>query len=98
MWTKLYEKHRLLLQKNKFVDECIKEQENCKISIPDLYTFFKDWFKESLPNHSVPIKNEVREYFERMWGETGADNRWKGYRFVTTEENIQNGEVFIHQI
>ena len=89
--TNIYKKRNDIYRQ--FVDECIKEQENCKISIPDLYTFFKDWFKESLPNHSVPIKNEVREYFERMWGETGADNRWKGYRFVTTEENIQNGDM-----
>ena len=38
-------------------------------------------------------QNEVKEYFERMWGEVGVDKRWSGYRFMTVQENIDNGNM-----
>lgn len=89
--TNIYQKRNDIYRQ--FVDECIKEQEGARISLVDLYTFFKDWFKDSLPHHSIPIKNEVKEYFERMWGEAEVGMKWYGYRFITTEEEIANGNA-----
>ena len=28
----------------------------------ELYSQFKEWFRDSMPNHQLPIKNEVKEF------------------------------------
>ena len=51
-----------------FIEECIIECEKSTISLTELYSQFKEWFRDSLPNYTFPIKNEVKEYFIRLWG------------------------------
>ena len=48
-----------------FIEECIIECDNT-LSLVELYSYFKDWFKEGWPNMQLPIKNNVKEYFEKF--------------------------------
>ena len=77
-----------------FIEECINDDENSIISITEIYAQFKEWFREGWSGMGVPIKNEVKEYFERLWGETPG-SRWKGYRIRTLDDEISAGDVLV---
>ncbi len=77
-----------------FIEECIMESDDV-ISLQELYSYFKDWFKEGWPNMSLPIKNQVKEYFEKLWGDPDKGCRWKGYKIRNLEEDIANGEAVV---
>jgi P4 family phage/plasmid primase-like protien len=78
-----------------FVEECIAEDRDKTISLVELYSHFKDWFKDSLPNHTLPIKNEVEEYFSRLWDDPDRGKKWKGYRIRTQQDDIEDGAIVI---
>ena len=102
---KLYEPEKVLLatksyqKKNdiyrQYVEEHIKDDSNGKISLTEMYKDFKDWHKESLPGHSLQTKNEVKDHFEKIWGEAGKGIKWKGYRLKTLEDEIEDGDVML---
>jgi P4 family phage/plasmid primase-like protien len=77
-----------------FIEESIIEDPNKSMSLAELYNLFKDWFKESLPGHTVPVKNEIEEYFVKIWG-TPEGKKWKGYRQKTLKDDIENGEAIV---
>jgi P4 family phage/plasmid primase-like protien len=78
-----------------FIEECITEDKHKKLSLIELYSQFKEWFRDSLPNHSLPIKNEIEEYFCKIWGEPIKGKQWSGYRIRTIQDDIEDGEVVI---
>ena len=78
-----------------FIEECIAEDNSGSLSITEMYSHFKDWFKEGWPNMSLPIKNEVKEYFERLWGDSERGVKWNGYRIRTLQDDLESGEVVI---
>jgi P4 family phage/plasmid primase-like protien len=78
-----------------FIEECIAEDSSSCLSITEMYSHFKDWFKEGWPNMSLPIKNEVKEYFERLWGDSERGIKWNGYRIRTLQDDLDSGEVVI---
>jgi P4 family phage/plasmid primase-like protien len=77
-----------------FIEEQVVEDEKGKLSIAEIYSIFKDWYKESMPGHVVPNKNEVKEYFIKAWGEP-EKAKWKGYRIKTINDEIDAGEAFV---
>lgn len=70
-----------------FVEEIIVEDDTKAINLVELYNYFKDWFRDGFPNHSLPIKSEVEEYFERLWGSPSRGKKWKGYRVKTAKDD-----------
>jgi phage/plasmid-associated DNA primase len=77
-----------------FVDECIMNAPNSYLSLIEIYQQFKDWFKEGFPGQSLPVKNQVKEYFTKLWGE--PDNlKWKGYKIKTIDDEIQTGVALV---
>ena len=62
----------------------------------ELYSQFKEWFKDSLPNHSVPIKNDIKEYFMKLWGMPEKGYKWKGYRIRTLQDDLINEDSIIN--
>lgn len=78
-----------------YVDERIQEVSNSWISIDEVYSEFKEWFRESMPNSSIPSKIEVKDYFLKLWGEFDKSVKWKGYRVRTIEDDIEEGEALI---
>ena len=78
-----------------FVEESIMESHDSLLSITEVYTQFKEWFRDSLPGQSVPIKNDVKEYFSRLWGYAEKGWKWRGYRIRTLQDDLESGEAFI---
>ena len=93
MATAVYRKENDIYRQ--FIEECIAEDDDKLLSLTELYTHFKDWFRDSLPNHNLPIKNEVEEYFVRIWDEPNKSKKWKGYRIRTLQDDIDNGDAII---
>ena len=93
MATALYRKQNDIYRQ--FVDECVSTDKKSVLSLTELYTQFKDWFKDSLPHNSIPIKNEVKEYFIRLWGDPEPGFKWNGYRIVTMADNIASGDIVV---
>jgi len=78
-----------------FIEESIIEDKNSCLTITEMYAQFKEWFKEGWPNMSLPIKNEVKEYFDRLWGDADRGVKWTGYRIRTLQDDVDSGEVII---
>ena len=77
-----------------FVDEMIAPSPQSYINLRDLYDLFKVWFKEGLPGQQLPVKNEVKEHFIKLWGEP-INNRWKGYKVKDLNEEVDEGTAVI---
>ena len=84
-----FEEEKLEMEDEKTVP--IKQQNI--ISLTEIYNCFKDWFRDGLPNHSVPSKNDVKEYFTTHWSESKQlpGNRWRGYKIRNEFYNNNNG-------
>ena len=78
-----------------FIEESITEDVNAYLTLAELYTQFRDWFKDSLPGQLLPIKNEVEEYFIRLWDEPEKGKKWKGYRIRTLQDDIDSGDAIV---
>jgi P4 family phage/plasmid primase-like protien len=78
-----------------FVDENIIEDAEKTLSLSEIYEMFKEWFRCSLPGHSLPVKNELEEYFTKLWGSPKLGKKWKGYRRRTIKDDIDDGSVVI---
>jgi phage/plasmid-associated DNA primase len=75
-----------------FIEEFIAEDAGASITLTEVYSLFKDWFRESLPGHTVPVKNEVEDYLSRAWG-TPTNKKWKGYRQRTINDDVASGNA-----
>ena len=93
MATALYRKQNDIYRQ--FVEECILDHSKSCISLLELYTHFKDWFRDSLPHHTVPIKNEVKEYFLKLWGDSDPGCTWTGYRIRSLADDIAAGDAVV---
>lgn len=63
-----------------FTDEFIIVNEKSQVSLPEIYSIFKDWYKESVPNPGgMPSKTEFKEYFIKLWGNVVDKIYWKGF-------------------
>ena len=69
-----------------FVDEFIVHEDRSILTMVELYNNFKEWHKDSLPHYTLPIKNEVKEYFIKLWGEP-TRNRWIGYKIKLLDDD-----------
>lgn len=91
--TAIYRKHNDIYRQ--FVEEKLVKSNDSFITLAEIYIYFKEWFKEGCPNMTIPIKNEVKEYFEKLWGNVLRGNKWKGYRARTIQDDIDNGNIVI---
>ena len=74
--TLMYQKQNDIFRQ--FISEILEENEASIISIGVIYTEFKDWFKEGFSNMPLPNKNDVKDYFEKIWGDSKS-GKWKGW-------------------
>jgi P4 family phage/plasmid primase-like protien len=89
--TEIYRKQNDIYRQ--FIEESITEDPIKYMSLTELYNLFKEWFKDSLPGHSLPNKNEIEEYFCKLWGTTEAGKKWKGYRQRTLQDDLADGNA-----
>lgn len=63
-----------------FSEEFIENKENKSVQLIEMYSTFKDWFRESFPNSPLPSKIEMKEYFSKRWGDpVGVHQVWTGH-------------------
>lgn len=92
--TALYKKQNDTYRQ--FMEENIMAaSETSTISLSELYAQFKEWFREGFPGQTVPVKNEVRQYFAHLWGEPTHAFKWTGYKIRTMEDQIEAGNVIV---
>lgn len=91
--TEIYRKQNDIYRQ--YLEECLIEDTKSKISLLEMYSTFKDWFREGFSNMSLPIKNELKEYFEKLWGEPAPGIVWKGYKLRTLQDDLDEGNAFI---
>lgn len=91
--TEMYKKQNDIYRQ--FIEECICKDPTKSLSIVELYSQFKDWFRDSLPHHSIPVKNDIAEYFSKIWGEPQKGKKWKGWKVRTLEDQIQDGTAIV---
>lgn len=77
-----------------FIEECIVEtnSDKDKLSLIELYGRFKEWYRESMPNHEMPSKSDVKEYFYKVWSDPNAGIKWPGYRLRTFKDDNDGEE------
>lgn len=78
-----------------FLEENIIEDKKASITLTEMFATFKEWFRESMPNHTLPIKKEVEDYFTKLWDEPEKGKRWVGYRVRTLADDVEDGSVVI---
>jgi phage/plasmid-associated DNA primase len=91
--TAIYRKQNDIYRQ--FVDERILDGVSTYMTLTEMYAEFKDWFKESFPHMSLPIKNEVKEYFENLWGPCERGIRWHGFRIRNLQDDVESGDAVI---
>lgn len=71
-----------------FIDEFILVDKESVIDLTTLYGTFKDWFRDSMPNQGgIPTKQELKEYFIKLWGTPEDNIYWTGYNIRDMYKN-----------
>jgi phage/plasmid-associated DNA primase len=89
--TDMYRKQNDIYRQ--FIEECIVEIKDASITLSELNSFFKEWFKDIFTHQTPPNKNDVKEYFIKLWDEPEKGMRWKGYRLRTLQDDINAGKA-----
>ena len=79
----------------KYIDECIIEDKKSFITSTELHNDFKLWYRDSNPGSVIPTRNEVEQYFTKIWGAMLPGLKWKGYRKKTLDDELKNGDAII---
>lgn len=74
-----------------YIAECIMEKPDTYVTVNGLYEHFKVWFKESVPNATVPSKSDVTTSISKIW-QAPVKNKWKNKTFKLNEEDESNSE------
>jgi phage/plasmid-associated DNA primase len=73
-----------------FIDENIIESDDSKITISEVYGFFKDWYKEGYPGSKIPSRTSLKEDLEKRWGT--YKKCWKGFAISTGNDEEEEEE------
>ena len=79
----------------KYIDENIVEDKKSYITSTELHNDFKLWFRDSNPGAVVPNRNEIEQYFVKIWGNMLSGLKWKGYRKKTLDDELESGDAII---
>ena len=90
-YTEDYQKQNDIYRQ--FIDENITIDNTKVMHLTELYSQFKEWYKESNPHGILPIKNEVEEQFSKRWGDPSKGKKWNGYRIKTISDQIDDGDA-----
>ena len=91
--TSLYKKQNDFYRQ--YMEECIIEDNMYSLSLLEIYESFKTWYKGEGYMNAIPVKNEVKEYFTTLWGDSSVGTKWKGYRIRTLKDSVDDGEAII---
>jgi P4 family phage/plasmid primase-like protien len=69
-----------------FIDSYVEEKAGGKIRINELYTLFKDWYKDGFPGQKVPSRTDLKNDLVRRWGKP-TRLVWKGWQLREDDES-----------
>lgn len=78
-----------------FIEENMMDHEESQISLAEIYAIYKEWFKEGFPGHSLPVKNDLKEYFTKLWGEPEIGTIWRGHRQKGLNDELTEGKTIL---
>lgn len=78
-----------------FIEEKIIEDSKSKLTLGEILSEIKDWWKEGYPGTTVPGKNDVKEYFSKIWNTPDNTLKWNGYRFRTLKDDTNDDDEII---
>jgi hypothetical protein len=79
-----------------FIEECIIEDAKAKLSLNELYARLKEWYRDSMGgNKHMPIKDHIKQYFVKAWGEIETGMKWTGYKIRSLKDDIEAGEALV---
>lgn len=90
--TAMYRKQNDIYRQ--FIEERIIEDQKY-LRIDELYDDFKVWYRGGNPGNAIPIKNEVKDYFAKVWDEPENGVRWYGYRIRNLDDDVKEGNAII---
>ena len=78
-----------------FIEEKITPSKDRYLELNELNNEFKLWYKDAFPGSisSIPDKNEIKEYFIKIWGDLDKGFRWKGYKIKEMKDLVESGEA-----
>jgi P4 family phage/plasmid primase-like protien len=91
--TELYKKQNDFYYQ--FTGEVLIECKGSSISLMEIWSAFKDWYKDSYTTALTLTKNNIKDYFVKIWGEPSVGGVWKGYRVKTEEDDIRAGKAIV---
>ena len=93
--TDIYKKNNdVFLQ---FIDDSIVADASTGIQLQEMYVVFKEWYKDSFPNKSVPTKNDLKEQITRRWKNNVSiknGSAWSGYRLRNSQDDMNDMQKF----
>jgi len=78
-----------------FVEDHVAREPDASISVQQCYSIFKEWFREGIPNASVPCRDDFREYMTKIIGEP-VNSFFTGVRIrsIQAPEERNNASMF----
>lgn len=77
-----------------FIDEFVVSDKTARVSLMELYSVFKDWFRDSMPTQNgMPTKSEMKEYFVKVWGSPVDKMFWDGYAIRNIYDTPSEGSA-----
>ena len=65
------------------------------IKIDEMYDEFKIWYRGGFPGNSIPVKNEVKDYFWRFCWVPEPGVWWCGYRVRSIDDDVKDGTAIV---
>jgi hypothetical protein len=78
-----------------YIEDKLVKDDTSSLRIMEIYTNFRDWYRNSFPNFSVPTKNEMQLQLERKWGKSALFT-WKGWKFRNFQEELSADKGLVH--
>jgi phage/plasmid-associated DNA primase len=93
--TQLYRRNNDLIYQ--FICESIIIDHNskCKMSLNEIYAFFKNWFADAHSTLKVQSKNEFKEELSRKFGPCSNDYIWQNVRLRTLNDDVAEAKALI---
>ena len=51
--------------------------------------------KDGNVGYKAPKKDDVKQYFIKMWGEIEPGMKWSGFKIRRLEDDIANGDAYV---
>lgn len=60
---------------------------NSRVTLSDIYTEFKTWFKDTFPGTKIPDRSAVKAELSARWGRMQG-NGWNGIRIISNDAGV----------